>query len=144
MPRTRISFRRWIVAWFAAGVMLSSACAAATLDDTRNYIHEILAQPSIQGVSAVELNSLRAFYNLRGEAPAWSDSPEAEADVQVLQAALALASADGLNAADYRVTPMVGYGAAESWLDAEKDIRETNAALRYVSDMRDGRSWVRD
>jgi L,D-transpeptidase YcbB len=124
--------------------MLSSACAAATLDDTRNYIHEILAQPSIQGVSAVELNSLRAFYNLRGEAPAWSDSPEAEADGQVLQAALALASADGLNAADYRVTPMVGYGAAESWLDAEKDIRETNAALRYVSDMRDGRSWLRD
>ena len=123
---------------------MSSACGAAPLDDTRNYIHQILAQPSLQGVSAVELNSLRAFYNLRGDAPAWSGSPEAEADGQVLQAALAQASADGLNAADYRVTPMVGYGAATSWLDADKDIRETNAALRYVSDMRDGRSWLRE
>jgi murein L,D-transpeptidase YcbB/YkuD len=144
MPRTRVSFRRWIVIWFAAGVTFSSACAAATLDDTRNYIHEILAQPSIQGISAVELNSLRAFYNLRGDAPAWTDSTEAEADGQILQAALAQASADGLNAADYRVIPMVGYGAATSWLDAEKDIRETNAALRYASDMRDGRSWLRE
>src|SRR6202453_359991 len=142
MPRTRISFRRWIVAWFAAGVMLSSACAAATLDDTRNYIHEILAQPSLPGVSAVELNSLRAFYNLRGDAPAWIDSPEAEADGQVLQTALAQASADGLNAADYRVTPMVGYGAATSWLDAEKDVLETNAALRYANDLREDRKSV--
>ena len=124
--------------------MLSSACGAAPLDDTRNYIHQILEQPSLPGVSAVEWNSLRAFYNLRGDAPAWIDSPEAEADGQVLQAALAQASADGLNAADYRVTPMVGYGAATSWLDAETDIRETNAALRYVSDMRDGRSWLRE
>jgi len=124
--------------------MLSSACGAAPLDDTRNYIHQILEQPSLPGVSAVEWNSLRAFYNLRGDAPAWIDSPEAEADGQVLQAALAQASADGLTAADYRVTPVVGYGAATSWLDAETDIRETNAALRYVSDMRDGRSWLRE
>jgi murein L,D-transpeptidase YcbB/YkuD len=144
MPRTYSSFRRWIVAWFAAGVILSTACAAATLDDTRDYIHQILAQPSIRGVSGAELNALRTFYNLRGDAPAWTGSTEADADGQILQAALAQASADGLNAADYRVVPMVGYGAATNWLDAEKDVLETNAALRYANDLRDGRPGLRE
>ena len=144
MPRTRVSFRRWIVAWFTAGVVLSSACAAATLDDTRNYIRDILAQPSIQGINGAELNALRTFYNLRGDAPAWTGSTQAEADGQTLQAALAQASADGLNAADYRIIPMVGYGAATNWLDAEKDVLETNAALRYANDLRDGRPGLRE
>ena len=144
MPRTRVSFRRWIVAWFTAGVVLSSACAAATLDDTRNYIRDILAQPSIQGVNGAELNALRTFYNLRGDAPAWTGSTQAEADGQTLQAALAQASADGLNAPDYRIIPMVGYGAATNWLDAEKDVLETNAALRYANDLRDGRPGLRE
>ena len=128
--------------WFTAGVVLSSACAAATLDETRNYIRDILAQPSIQGINGAELNALRTFYNLRGDAPAWTGSPQAEADGQILQAALAQASADGLNAADYRIIPMVGYGAATNWLDAEKDVLETNAALRYANDLRDGRPWL--
>jgi murein L,D-transpeptidase YcbB/YkuD len=144
MPRTRIWFRWWIVVWFAAGVTLSSACGAAPLDETRDYIRDILAQPSIQGVSGAELNALRTFYNLRGDAPAWTGYSEGEADGQVLQAALAQASADGLNAADYRIIPMVGYGAATNWLDAEKDVLETNAALRYANDLRDGRSWLRE
>ena len=117
---------------------------AASLDDTRNYIHDILAQPSIQGVNGAELNALRTFYDLRGDAPAWAGSPEAESDGQILQAALAQADADGLNGADYRIVPMVGYGAATSWLDAEKDVLETNAALRYANDLRNGRSWLRE
>jgi len=117
---------------------------AATPDDARSYIRDILAQPAIQGVNGAELNALRSFYNLRGDAPAWTGSTEAEADGQVLQATLAQASADGLNAADYRIIPMVGYGAATSWLDAEKDVLETNAALRYANDLRDGRPWLRE
>lgn len=143
MPRTHW-FRWWIVVWFAAGVAFSSACGAATLDDTRNYIREILAQPSLQGVNGAELNALRTFYNLRGDAPAWSGSAEADADSQTLQAALSEAAADGLNPADYRIIPMVGYGAATSWLDAEKDVLETNAALRYANDLRDGRPYLRE
>jgi L,D-transpeptidase YcbB len=130
--------------WFAAGVLLWPLCAAASPDDTRSYIRDYLAQPSIPGITGAELNALRTFYGLRGDAPAWTGSIEAESDGQTLQAALDHADSDGLNPADYKIIPMVGYGAATSWLDAEKDVLETNAALRYANDLRDGRYWLRE
>jgi murein L,D-transpeptidase YcbB/YkuD len=136
--------RRWIVAWFVVGVAWSSACLGATGDDPRSAIRSYLAQASIQGVDGAELVALRNFYTQRGDAPAWTGSPEADGDGQTLQAALEQANADGLNPIDYRVVAIVGYGAAGSYLDAEKDVLLTNAALRYANDLRDGRPWLRE
>jgi L,D-transpeptidase YcbB len=136
--------RRWIVAWFAVGILFSPVCMGAGADDSRSAIRSYLAQAAISGLSASELTVLRTFYEQRADAPVWSGSPEADNDAQILQSALAQAAAEGLNAADYRVVPMVGYGAAGSYLDAEKDVLLTNAALRYASDLRDGRPWLRE
>ncbi|HUO91846.1 MAG TPA: L,D-transpeptidase family protein [Rhizomicrobium sp.] len=144
MPLALPRLRRWIVAWFAAGVVSLRFALAASAEDTQNYIHDYLSQPSLPGVTGGELNALRTFYSLRGDQPAWTGSTEAESDGQILQAILAQAASEGLNPADYRIIPMVGYGAATAWLDAEKDVLETNAALRYANDLRDGRAWLRE
>src|SRR5580698_5408555 len=106
MPQTNL-LRRWIVAWFAVGILFSPVCMGASADDSRSAIRSYLAQAAIEGLSASELTVLRTFYEQRADAPVWSGSPEADNDAQTLQSALAQAAAEGLNAADYRVVPMV-------------------------------------
>ena len=146
MPRTHIPvFRRWIVAWFAAGLILSSANAFAAGDDVRNAIRDELAKSAPAGLSGADPLAVRTFYSLRDNLPAWTGSPDAESDAQTMLAALASAGAEGLNPADYRIAAPAGlYSGTGGMTDAEKDILITAAALRYANDLRDGRPALKD
>lgn len=73
---------------------------------------------------------VRDFYRLRGYQSAWH-----RPDIEILQASLARAAAEGLNPDDY--APVM-QGSAEI-----RDVNLTRAALNYLRDVRQGRETLR-
>ncbi|HKD20475.1 MAG TPA: L,D-transpeptidase family protein [Rhizomicrobium sp.] len=152
-------FRRWIVAWFAVGFVLSPASIRAAGDDPHNTVASASpgaspgASPSAipaylaqspPGLNGADLNAVQAFYAMRGNLPAWTGSPDAESDAQLMLAALTQAGAEGLNPSDYRIAEPAGYySGAGGMSDAQKDVAITVAAMHYANDLRDGRPWLR-
>ncbi len=128
------------------GLALFSNAFAAQQSDAGNAIRDILnraAAPDFD-VRSFDLPKLRAFYERRAFAPAWSGSPEAENASRTLFAALVHAEDEGLDPADYHLGASVFHKVPESALaTAEFDILLSDAALRYAGELRKGRYALR-
>ena len=74
----------------------------------------------------------RQFYERRDDAPVWSDGRKANGRAGELARAIGAASQDGLDAADYDVTPIDPSHAGES------DVRLTYTLFRYARDLSSG------
>jgi murein L,D-transpeptidase YcbB/YkuD len=101
------------------------------------YARQIASPPEIRAaldggaVSKIANGSLvRAFYEARGFAPAWSDD-----DLKIAHGILEHADSDGLDPSDYAV-PASGRG-------AQREVLTTAAVLSYMRDLRLGRDRLR-
>lgn len=119
-------------------VCLASLAWAAPARAGSDAIRAALADPAAVALPADDLATVRRFYALRADAPAWTETPERTSDAAVLRHALADADEDGLDPDDYAAGPSRGPAG-----EAEADIRLSDDALRYARDLRDGRAALR-
>jgi L,D-transpeptidase YcbB len=115
----------------------------------RKAIVERLARDSTAGADPVE-RALRRFYQRRGHRPAWSDGHRPTADALRCADILADAGSEGLDAADYADSALVGgavgpppRGLAGLLPDptrlADFDLTLSRGFLRYARGVHDGR-----
>jgi murein L,D-transpeptidase YcbB/YkuD len=107
---------------FLAAVVIAAFCIGPLAADAADSSAGILQVLSVDGASSTDV---RQFYELRGFQPAWNATDRAAA-----LAVLEHAGHEGLNAADYRLSPAFG---------PREDIALTQMVLRYARDVRTGR-----
>jgi murein L,D-transpeptidase YcbB/YkuD len=131
---------------FACALLLAAdalwpgpAGADALSDQIR---HQLEAEPGLgtTAEAAADLERLRAFYAARDHAPVWVDGGGLGAQAQALADALAAASYDGLNPADYSIGIIRDLlAAADPAALAELDLRLSLGLMAFASDLGSGR-----
>ncbi len=119
-----------------------SGTAFAQSNDTSDVIRTILMRGSAPDLDGQELDlpMLRAFYEQRAYAPAWTASDNADNDSRMLRSALSHADEDGLDPGQYHSGQAILAHAPETALTAaEYDILLTDGALQFARDLRTGR-----
>lgn len=124
------------VSVFSAHAQPSKADVAAS------DIQRVIAAPiRPSDGSLIDRAMLERFYGIRAFHPAWSGSPAAERARAVAMGTLAAAPEHGLDADDYAVATRVERPwPASAGAAAESDVRLTDAVLRYMHDVRLGRT----
>jgi murein L,D-transpeptidase YcbB/YkuD len=127
--------RAVVLALLAAG-----PCAAAQPTVTSGTIPEILAAGQLPDGEALDILPLRAFYQTRGNQPAWSGSAVARAEAREMVSALVRADEDGLDPSIYHVQKLRPAQLQQPSLDAaEYDVLLSDGALQFARDLRAGR-----
>jgi murein L,D-transpeptidase YcbB/YkuD len=139
---------RWqdnILTAVSAGTLTLLFFAAAPIVpqpvDTSNEIRTLFANNKAPVGETLELPALRAFYERRSYQPAWTGGAMARAEARQMVAALADAEEDGLDPQSYHAAEAVIRNAPQAPENAaEFDVLLSDGALRYVRDLRVGRS----
>jgi murein L,D-transpeptidase YcbB/YkuD len=94
------------------------------------------ALDNLQGFAPETVAAVRAFYDARGGAPAWTDGNGPTDAARSAIAGLGQAAREGLRPADYRIDPSAPETTAAH---AGYDVRLSASLLRYATDLRHGR-----
>lgn len=129
-----------VLGWLVVGP------ASASEADLAGPIRAILTEGKAAGFDTNGLSTprLRAFYEPRAFAPAWSGGAAAERDADVALDILKRADEQGLDAGEYRLREALLRRRAPAPQDrAAFDLLLSDGLLRYIADIRDGRPQLR-
>jgi murein L,D-transpeptidase YcbB/YkuD len=136
--------RRILWTMFLGWLVLGPALASEA--DLAAPIRAILTEGKASGFGASGLSAtqLRAFYERRAFAPAWSGSAAAERDADIALDILKRAGEQGLDDGAYRLRETLLRRNASAPADrAAFDLLLSDGLLRYMADVRDGRTELR-
>ena len=126
----------------AATVLAVGLSAAAFLHQAAAQAAPSPIESALQSgfaVGASQLDSLRKFYAVRQNAPAWYDRGGLNADGRAAFAVLSRASEEGLDPSRYELENLARpFAASDATALAYRDLTFTASMLRYASDMLDG------
>jgi murein L,D-transpeptidase YcbB/YkuD len=131
----------------ATAISQEVASAVPQSQDIADRIRALLAAEGTSGISAPDFdtNGLRTFYDARQYQPAWIGSPAAQANANLVLAALEHADDEGLRSDRYRLGEIdLGRKAQGAEAAAEFEILLTDSLLRYARDLRQGQAELRD
>jgi murein L,D-transpeptidase YcbB/YkuD len=123
------------------------AAAIPQSQDIADRIRAMLASEGAASFSSPEfdVNGLRSFYEAHAYQPAWIGSPTAQANANLVLAALEHADDEGLKSDRYRLGEIDLRRKAESVQAAtEYELLLTDSLLRYARDLRQGQAELRD